>query len=82
MEKAGLDPAVRDRLLASLAAYSLPMCLPPDIKTEDVLTAMRKDKKFHSGSVRFVLLKGPGEAFVSSDVTEADIVRQIEALRG
>ncbi len=81
VEKAGLDPAVRDRIISALAAYDLPMNLPQDIKTEDVLTAMRKDKKFHSGSVRFVLLKGPGEAFVSSDVTEADIVRQIEALR-
>lgn len=82
VEKAGLDPAVCDRIFSALAAYDLPMNLPQDIKTEDVLTAMRKDKKFLGGSVRFVLLKGPGEAFVSSDVTETDIVRQIEALRG
>ena len=81
VEKAGLDPEVRDRLLSSLAAYYLPMTLPPDIKTDEILSAMRKDKKFHAGSVRFVLLRGPGDAFVSSDVTEEDIVRQIEALR-
>jgi len=80
-EKAGLAPSVRDRIFSALARYQLPMTLPPDIKTEDILSAMRKDKKFHGGSVRFVLLKQPGEAFVSSDVTEADIVRQVEALR-
>jgi len=82
VEKAGLDPAVRDRIFSALSHYRLPMSLPPDIKTGDILAAMRKDKKFHGGSVRFVLLKRPGEAFVASDVTEADIVRQIEALRG
>lgn len=81
VEKAGLDPSVCDRILSALAHYQLPLSLPPDIKTDDVLSAMRKDKKFHGGSVRFVLLKQPGEAFVSSDVTEADIVRQITALR-
>lgn len=81
VEKAGLDPAVRDRIFAALESYHLPLNLPPDIKTDEVLSAMRKDKKFHGGSVRFVLLKQPGEAFVSNDVTESDIVRQIEALR-
>ena len=80
-EKAGLALAVRDRILSALARFQLPVCLPADIKTEDILSAMRRDKKFHGGSVRFVLLKNPGDAFVSSDVTESDIVRQIEALR-
>jgi len=82
VEKAGLDPAARDRIFSALARHRLPVSLPPDIATEAILSAMRKDKKFHGGSVRFVLLKRPGEAFVSGDVTEADIARQIEALRG
>lgn len=82
VEKAGLPETDCERIFSALARYQLPMNLPPEIKTEDILSAMRKDKKFHAGSVRFVLLKQPGDAFVSSDVTEADIVRQIEALRG
>lgn len=82
VEIAGLDPDVRDRIFAALARFQLPMNLPPDIKTDDILSAMRKDKKFHGGSVRYVLLRQPGEAFVSSDVSETDILRQIEALRG
>lgn len=82
VEKAGLDPAAQDRIFSALARYELPLSLPPDIKTNDILSAMRKDKKFHGGSVRFVLLKQPGEAFVSNAVTESDILRQIEALRG
>ncbi|MFZ4774280.1 MAG: 3-dehydroquinate synthase [Terrimicrobiaceae bacterium] len=81
MEKAGLESSDCHRIFTALAHYGLPMSLPPDISTGDILAAMRKDKKFHAGSVRFVLLRRPGEAFVSSEVTEADIIRQIEALR-
>lgn len=82
VEKADLPPSACDKILDALARYKLPLSLPPDIPVENILAALRKDKKFHGGSVRFVLLKQPGKAFVSSDVTEADIVRQIEALRG
>jgi 3-dehydroquinate synthase len=82
VEKARLDPAVRDRIFSALARYQLPMSLPPDVRTEDIVASMRRDKKFQAGSVRFVLLRKPGEAFVSGDVTEEDILRQIEALRG
>ena len=81
VEKAGLAPGVRDRILSALAGHQLPLRLPTDIKTEDIVCAMRKDKKFCGGSVRFVLLRNPGDAFVSDGVTGADIVRQIEALR-
>lgn len=81
VKKAGLDSAVCERIFSALARYGLPMTLPADITTGDILSAMRKDKKFHAGAVRFVLLKCPGEAFVAKDVTEEDIVREIETLR-
>ena len=81
VEKAGLDPAARDRIFSALARYKLPLSLPPDVETKAIVSALQKDKKFHGGSVRFVLLRQPGDAFVSGDVTEADITRQIEALR-
>jgi 3-dehydroquinate synthase len=81
VEKAGLDPAARDRIFSALARHKLPLSLPPDVKTKAIISALQKDKKFHGGSVRFVLLRQPGDAFVSGDVTEVDIARQIEALR-
>ena len=81
VEKAGLEPAVRDKIFSALARYRLPMSLPPGIRTEDIIATMRRDKKFQAGSVRFVLLRKPGEAFVSGDVTEADILSQVESLR-
>lgn len=81
VKKAGLDPAASARILSALEQYRLPLTLPPDISTEDILAALWKDKKFHAGAVRFVLLKSPGEAFVSNEVSGTDIEREIEALR-
>jgi 3-dehydroquinate synthase len=40
-----------------------------------------KDKKFTSGSIRFILLPHLGEACVSSDVSVDDLVEAIESLR-
>ncbi len=45
------------------------------------MAALRRDKKFEAGSIRFILTKKLGSAFVSSDVTEADIREAIEGLR-
>jgi len=81
VEKAGLSQADSDRILSALARYKLPLTLPDDIPAESIFSAMQKDKKFHRGAVRFVLLHGPGEAFVSEAVTGEDILRQILALR-
>ena len=32
------------------------------------MARMRKDKKVRDGALRFVLLRGPGEAFTAGDV--------------
>jgi 3-dehydroquinate synthetase len=45
------------------------------------MKAIRKDKKFHAGAVRFVLLRSLGDAFVSDSVTEEDLLVAIENLR-
>jgi len=81
VEKSGLPEAFANRIVAVLAHYNLPLQLPEEIRTESILAALRKDKKFHAGAVRFVLLRNPGEAFVSKDVKEEDLVHAIEALR-
>jgi 3-dehydroquinate synthase len=81
VQKAGLPSADADRLISMLERYRLPLQLPADISTDDILQALRKDKKFHAGAVRFVLLRSLGEAYVSNEVTEADLVNAIEGLR-
>ena len=79
--KAGLSPEESQIVLDALARFQLPLKLPEDISTEAVMTALLKDKKFAQGQVRFVLCSRLGEAFVSKDVTLAEIRQAVAALR-
>jgi 3-dehydroquinate synthase len=79
--KAGLPATDADRVRAKLADYGLPLALPDDLPTDELLAAARRDKKFEAGRVRFVLCPRLGEAFVADDVTEDDLRRAIEAMR-
>ncbi len=78
---AGLPEAERDFVKKLLRRHNLPTQLPGDIATERILQAMRADKKFAKGEIRFVLSAALGSAFVSENVTMADIESAIEALR-
>ncbi|MCX6966889.1 MAG: 3-dehydroquinate synthase [Verrucomicrobia bacterium] len=79
--KAGLAPEESQLLLDALARFQLPLRLPEDISTESLMAALRTDKKFAQGQVRFVLCPRLGEAFVSKDVTLEEIRAAVEALR-
>jgi len=79
--KYGLPPADAARVRAKLEAYGLPVTLPADLSTADLLAAARRDKKFEGGRIRYVVTPQLGEAFVAEDVTEEDISCAIESLR-
>jgi 3-dehydroquinate synthase len=81
VEKSGLPQTSADQILAALARHHLPQTLPASISTDQILAALRKDKKFHAGAIRFVLLRNLGDAFVSDAITAVDIEHAIEALR-
>jgi len=81
VEKAGLPSQDAQKIFSALRRYNLPMALPPDIATADILAALQKDKKFAGRTIRFVLLRALGDAFVSDNVHESDILRAIEDLR-
>jgi 3-dehydroquinate synthase len=80
MARAGLDPSDARRVTALLEQYRLPVRLPEGIATEAILAALKADKKFEEGAIRFVLCPRLGEAYVSKDVTLADITEAIAAL--
>ncbi len=81
MKKAGLPRAENDAILARLRQFGLPTRLPAEVSTEAVMTALRADKKFAAGRVRFVLCPRIGEAFVSKEVRMEEIRETVEALR-
>lgn len=80
-KKSDLTASESAQVLACLAQFNLPLKLSNDIKTSVILDKLKSDKKFVSGSIRFVLLKQLGEAFVSQDIDLEDIVEAIEFLR-
>jgi len=78
---AGLPPASAAKIVTTLKHFDLPTRLPTDMGMESVLEHMKHDKKFSEGKIRFVLLRTLGDAYVSSEVTEAHIVNAIKGLR-
>lgn len=77
----GLSEAEAGKVRAKLAAYGLPMQLPPDLTTDALMDAARRDKKFSAGKIRFVVVPRLGGAAVAEDVTGDDIRQAIESLR-
>ena len=47
------------------------------LKCQDILEATRKDKKMEAGKIKFVLLKRMGEAFVTKDITDGELLEAI-----
>lgn len=78
--KAGLAPADAERLTTLLEQFHLPVRLPKDIPANAILAALKSDKKFEEGTIRFVLSPRLGEAFVSRDVTMSDLEEAVAAL--
>ena len=77
----GLAPSDSAAIEALLLRFRLPSRLPDDIPTTTVMEKLLRDKKFAAGQVRFVLLRALGDAFVSKDVSLAQIEAATEALR-
>ncbi len=78
--KAGLDPAEAARVTELLQQYRLPVRLPAGIPARAILEALKADKKFEEGAIRFVLCPRLGEAYVSREVTWVDITQALDAL--
>ena len=69
---AGLDKAERDRIEALIRAYGLPVQTPAALDHENLLAAMRLDKKTRGGRFHFVLAEKLGAVRVEQ-VAEADV---------
>jgi len=65
------------RAEAHLKAVGLPTRMRDipgfDARTEDLLAAMRQDKKVDRGRLTFILVRGIGQSFVARDVDEASV---------
>ena len=75
-------PEEADRLRRHLAAVGLATDLADlpqvDWNAERLLRHMRKDKKVHEGRLTFILARGLGQAFVTRDVPEAEVLALLQ----
>ncbi|MFL6584698.1 MAG: 3-dehydroquinate synthase, partial [Chthoniobacterales bacterium] len=80
VRRAGLAADQRDQVVELLEIFDLPTRLPSEIERAQILDAIKFDKKFEAGRVRFVVTPKLGEAYLSNDVTFDDIRAAIEEL--
>ncbi|MEP7079037.1 MAG: 3-dehydroquinate synthase, partial [Chthoniobacterales bacterium] len=80
VRKAGLRRADADRVIAALQRFDLPTRLPETVPREAILEAVRFDKKFAEGQVRFVVAPRLGFACLTNDISHADIAAVVAQL--
>jgi 3-dehydroquinate synthase len=79
-KKAGLPPDQRDAIVDLLRKFGLPTRLPPNFPRKKILDALKFDKKFEGGNIRFVVTPRIGRARLRNDVTLEDICEAIDIL--
>jgi 3-dehydroquinate synthase len=80
IKRAGLPPRQRDAVIDLLRQFDLPTCLPTNFPRNKIVSAMKFDKKFQGGKIRFVVTPKIGTARIANDVTLDDIREAVGAL--
>ena len=80
VRRAGLSLGEAARILATLEARQLPTTLPRDFPRAKIFPALKYDKKFVDGEIRFVVAHAIGQASVSRDVTMDDLREAVDEL--
>ena len=80
MKRAGLPADQPAEIVDLLERFGLPTRLPSKFPRKRILDAVKFDKKFEGGKIRFVVTPGIGAAFVADNVTLADIREATEGL--
>jgi 3-dehydroquinate synthase len=80
MKRAGLRPGQRAAIVDLLGRFALPTRLPRNFPRKKILDAVKFDKKFEYGIVRFVVTPRIGAAYVADNVTFDDIREAVKQL--
>jgi 3-dehydroquinate synthase len=80
VKRAGLRPDQRAAIVDLLERFGLPTRLPQNFPRKKIFDAIRFDKKFEGGKVRFVVTPRIGTACITNDVTLNDIREAVKQL--
>jgi 3-dehydroquinate synthase len=75
-----IDADTETRHNACIAKYELPATWP-DLPADNVIAAMRMDKKVRKGTMKFVVADRIGHVIHRTDITDAQALRALETLR-
>ena len=71
-----------DKVIDHLRRIGLPVKIsdiPVAFETRKLLVAMQRDKKMTTSGLKFILVKGIGQAFITKDVKQEDVAAVIDA---
>jgi 3-dehydroquinate synthase len=80
IKRAGLPPRQRDAVVDLLQRFDLPTCLPKNFPRNKIVSAVKFDKKFEGGKIRFIVTPRIGVAYLATDVTLNDIREAVNEL--
>jgi 3-dehydroquinate synthase len=80
LRRAGLSKSDRDAIVDLLGKFNLPSKLPAKFPREKIFDALKFDKKFEHGEIRFVVASKIGSAKLSRDVRMEDIRAAVDTL--
>jgi len=73
------QPGLSERMAKLLHSFDLPLGLPGNIDTADMLETMKLDKKVIAGAARLILVKSAGHGFIDSSSDKLQIAAAITA---
>jgi shikimate kinase/3-dehydroquinate synthase len=76
------EMTLQKRIEGILESVNLPTRIPSNIRRDALLQAMQSDKKKWAGHLKFILLRGIGQAFVYDGAATEDIEEAISAVSG
>jgi 3-dehydroquinate synthetase len=80
VKRAGLPPTQRDLVIDLLQRFNLPTKLPANFRREKIFDALKFDKKFESGKIRFIVTPKIGAVYLTDTVTFNDIREAVAEL--
>ena len=80
VKRAGLPPDQCAAIVDLLERFGLPTRLPPKFPRQKIFDALKFDKKFEAGKVRFIVTPRIGVAYVAKEVTLDDIRDAVKKL--
>ena len=73
------DEVLYQQIRDLLQTYALPVSVE-GVSAQELLLASKSDKKMADGQIRFILLRGVGQAFVDKTVSDAELLRAADSV--